>query len=409
MCESPPLCELMQRGATELLLQKRAQISSFAPPPHFHYDPAGQFGGLRRLGTAIGRNERMDIQSLFDLVPAQKASDLIISAGAPPMLRVHGKLYRTRNETLTAEQSKKLIYSVLTPEQKKSFEQNKELDFSLAVGRKHRFRVNVYLQKQAVTAAFRPIPEKIPTFHDLGLPEIVEEFTNAKQGLVLVTGPTGHGKTTTLAAMIDKINKTRECHIITMEDPIEFVHHHNKSIVDQREVGEDTHTFLNALKYVLRQAPDVILVGEMRDLETISAALRAAETGHLVLATLHTNDAVQTIDRIIDVFPGDQQQQIRFQLSMTLLAVISQRLLARIDEEGRVLSCEVLKANTAVANQIREGKTHQVYSIMETNWKEGMITMDRSIKELFMEGIISYEDAIAHVRNPKTIMDVNKK
>ena len=351
----------------------------------------------------------MDIQSLFDLVAEQKASDLLISAGAPPMLRVHGKLYRTRNETLTAEQSKKLIYSILTADQKKTFETNKELDFSHAVGRKHRFRVNVYLQKQAVTAAFRPIPEKIPQLSELGLPESIEEFTRAKQGLLLVTGPTGHGKTTTLAAMIDRINKTRECHIITMEDPIEFVHFHNKSIVDQREVGEDTHSFVNGLKYVLRQAPDVILVGEMRDLETIQAALRAAETGHLVLATLHTNDAVQTIDRIIDVFPGDQQQQIRFQLSMTLLAVISQRLLPRADEDGRVLATEVLRSNTAVANQIREGKTHQIYSVMETNWKEGIITMEKSLKELYMEGAISYEDAASHVRNIKSLMDVGKK
>jgi twitching motility protein PilT len=349
----------------------------------------------------------MELRELFDLVRKQNASDLLISAGAPPMLRVDGRLLRTRTEALTPEQSKKLIYSGLSAEQKKRFESDKELDFSLASGRKHRFRVNVYYQKQAVTAAYRPIPEEIPSLDELGLPDVVKNLAQAKQGLVLVTGPTGHGKTTTQAAIIDLINETRECHVITVEDPIEFVHSHKKSIVDQREVGEDTNGFCDALKYVLRQDPDVILIGEMRDLDTIQAALRAAETGHLVLATLHTNDAVQSVDRIIDVFPGAQQQQIRFMLSMTLLAVVSQRLLPRVDTDGRVLALETLLNNTASANLIREGKTHQVYSIMETASKEGMTTMDRSLKELYMEGIISYEDAIAQVRNAKTIMDVS--
>lgn len=349
----------------------------------------------------------MDLQELFDLVNKRKASDLLISAGAPPVLRVNGRLFRTRNEPLTPEETKKLIYAVLSDEQKEHFEKNKELDFSLAVGRKHRFRVNVYLQKLAVSAAFRPIPDRIPGLADLGLPPVVEELADAKQGLILVTGPTGHGKSTTQAAIIDLINTHKDLHIITIEDPIEFVHQHKKSIVDQREVGEDTHTFIDALKYILRQNPDVILIGEMRDLETIQAALRAAETGHLVMATLHTNDAIQTVDRVIDVFPAAQQQQIRFMLSMTLLAVISQRLIPRTDREGRVLAVELLRNNTAVANLIREGKTHQVYSIMETNTKEGMMTMDRSIKNLYMQGIISYEDAIAHVRNAKAIMDVS--
>jgi len=347
------------------------------------------------------------LESLFDLVAKQNASDLLISAGAPPMLRVNGRLYRTRSDALTAEDCKKLIYTALSPEQRKKFEEDKELDFSLAVGRKHRFRVNVYYQKQSVTGAFRPIPEKIPSLDKLGLPEVVESLAQRKQGLILVTGPTGHGKTTTQASIIDLINKSRECHIITVEDPIEFVHQHKKSIVDQREVGSDTNGFNEALKYVLRQDPDVILIGETRDLETIQAALRAAETGHLVMATLHTNDAIQTVDRVIDVFPAAQQQQIRFMLSMTLLAVISQRLIPRADSDGRVLASEVLLNNTAVANLIREGKTHQVYSIMETNYKEGMSTMDRSVKGLYMEGIISYEDACAHVQNAKTIMDVS--
>lgn len=347
----------------------------------------------------------MDLKSLFDLVAKEGASDLLISAGAPPVLRVDGKLLRTRHDDLTPEASKKLVYSVLSADQKKRFEEFKELDLSLAVGRKHRFRVNCYLQKGNVTAAFRPIPDKIPAMEDLGLPEKVEDFAQLHQGLLLVTGPTGHGKTTTQAAIIDRINNDRECHIITVEDPIEFVHQHKKSIVDQREVGADTHGFHEALKYVLRQDPDVILIGEMRDLETIQAALRAAETGHLVLATLHTNDAIQSVDRVIDVFPAEQQQQIRFMLSMTLIAVLSQRLIPHAEDEGRVLGYEMLVNNTAVANLIREGKTHQVYGIMETNTKEGMVTMDRCLKELYLDGEITYEDAIPHVRDPKSLME----
>jgi twitching motility protein PilT len=345
----------------------------------------------------------MDIKELLDLVAKENASDLLITAGAPPMLRVDGQLFRTRHEALTPEQTQDLVFSFLSKEQRLMFDAAKELDFSLAFGRKHRFRVNVYLQKQAVTAALRPIAEVIPSLRELGLPEDVDKLAEAKQGLILVTGPTGHGKTTTQAAMIDLINNTRACHIITVEDPIEFVHYHKRGIVDQREIGGDTHNFPNALKYVLRQSPDVILIGEMRDLETIQAALRAAETGHLVLATLHTNDAIQTVDRIIDVFPGEQQQQIRFQLSMTLLAIISQRLLPREDGKGRVLAYELLKNNTAIANLIREGKTHQVYSVMETHTKDGMVTMDRSVKNLYMEGRIAHDDAVAHVRNPKIL------
>ncbi|MBI5091927.1 MAG: type IV pilus twitching motility protein PilT [Candidatus Hydrogenedentes bacterium] len=350
----------------------------------------------------------MEMKELFDLVKKKEASDLLISAGAPPMVRVNGRLLRTRGEALTPEESKSLVYSLLSKEQKATFEERKELDFSLAVDRKHRFRVNCYYQKQAVTAAFRPIPDKIPSLKELGVPELVGEFAKASQGLILVTGPTGHGKTTTQASLIDLINETRECHIITVEDPIEYVHQHKKSIVDQREIGEDTHSFYDALKYVLRQDPDVILVGEMRDLETIQSAIRAAETGHLVLATLHTNDAVQTVDRIIDVFPAEQQHQIRFMLSMTLLAVVSQRLLPRADGDGRILACEVMKNNTAAANLIREGKTHQIYSVMETSTKEGMVTLDRALKHLLNQGVISYDDAVAYVRNVKDIANVNR-
>jgi twitching motility protein PilT len=347
----------------------------------------------------------MNIHDLFDLVAQEKASDLLISAGAPPILRINGQLFRSRTDSLTPEDTERLIFDFLDDAQKARFERDKELDFSLAVGRKHRFRVNVYLQKGAVTAALRPIPEKIPDLADLGLPSGVVDLTKRKQGLVLVTGPTGHGKTTTLAALIDRVNNERACHIVTIEDPIEYVHSHKRSIVDQREVGGDTHAFKNALKYVLRQDPDVILVGEMRDLETIQAALTAAETGHLVFATLHTNDSCQTVDRIIDVFPGDQQQQIRFQLSMVLLAIVAQRLLPRSDQPGRVLASEFLMNNIAIANLIREGKTHQVYSVLETSHKEGMQTMDRAVKALFKAGKISEDDAIAHMRNPKDLKD----
>ncbi|MCC6145545.1 MAG: type IV pilus twitching motility protein PilT [Candidatus Hydrogenedentes bacterium] len=348
----------------------------------------------------------MKIEDLFDLVQKEKASDLLISAGAPPILRINGQLFRTRTEPLTPEQTRRLVYSFLTEEQIARFETHRELDFSLAVGRRHRFRVNVYLQKQAVTAALRPIPEAVPGLGELGVPDSVAELVGARQGLILVTGPTGHGKTTTLASLIDLINTERACHIITVEDPIEYVHTHKRSIVDQREVGGDTNSFSTALKYVLRQDPDVILVGEMRDLETIKAALTAAETGHLVLATLHTNDAIQTIDRIIDVFPGHEQSQIRFQLSLVLLAIISQRLLPRKDKTGRILACEVLRNNTAIANLIRDAKTHQVYSVVETSVKEGMITLDRTLKDLYFRGLISYEEAAAHMRNPKEIKEL---
>jgi twitching motility protein PilT len=345
----------------------------------------------------------MDMNKLFELVAKEGASDLLISAGAPPTLRVNGQLLRTKGDPLTPERARELVYSFLTKEQQAKFETSKELDLSLAVGRKHRFRVNVYLQKQSVTAALRPIPEEIPAWEDLGLPDFIEEVAQERQGLVLVTGPTGHGKTTTQACIIDLINRTRACHIITIEDPIEYLHHHQRSIVDQREVGGDTNSFLDALKYVLRQDPDVILVGEMRDLETIQAALRAAETGHLVLATLHTNDAAQTVDRIIDVFPGNQQQQIRFQLSMVLLAIISQRLLPTVEGDGRVMAYELLKNTTAISNLIREGKTHQILSTMETSARDGMVTMDKSLKRLYMDGLISYEEAKALMRNPKDL------
>jgi len=355
-------------------------------------------------GKRDTRKMQVDMNELLALVESENASDLLITAGAPPMIRVSGRLKKTHYEPLRSEDTKRLVYSVLTDKQKQRFEEEKELDFSLGVRGRNRYRVNVYLQKGCVTAAFRPIPERIPSLEELGLPKIVAQLAFRNQGLILVTGPTGHGKTTTQAAMIDLINENRECHIITIEDPVEFVHHHKKSIVDQREVGGDTQSVARALKYVLRQDPDVILVGEMRDLETISSALTAAETGHLVISTLHTNDAEQTVDRIIDVFPAAQQQQIRFQLSMSLLAVISQRLIPRADGEGRVLAVEIMKCIPAIANLIREGKTHQIYSVLQTHSKEGMITLDACIKDLYLKGLINFDDAVNYMRNPQSIM-----
>ena len=325
------------------------------------------------------------------------------------MIRVHGNMRRTDHAPLTPKEVKTLVYSLLNEHQRLMFEQEKELDFSLGVGTEYRFRVNVYLQKGSVAAAFRPIPSMIPKLKDLGLPPLVYDLAFFPQGLILVTGPTGHGKSTTLASMIDLINTNKHCHIISVEDPIEYIHAHKNSIVDQRELGGDTLSFATALKYVLRQDPDVILVGEMRDLDTMSAALTAAETGHLVLATLHTNDAVQTIDRIIDVFPERQQQQVRVQLSLTLLAVISQRLLPKKSGNGRVLAVEILRNIHSSANLIREGKTHQLYSVIETGAKDGMMTMDSSLIRLHERGLITLEIAQNHMRHPQSLLDTVMK
>jgi twitching motility protein PilT len=354
---------------------------------------------------SISETGSIDMKSLFDLVIVRRSSDLLLTAGAPPLLRINGELKATEYPELSAEDNKRLVYSILSDKQREEFEETRELDMSIGVSGGHRFRVNVYMQKGCVTAAMRAIPEQMPALEQLGLPKIVAKLAFRPQGLILVTGPTGHGKTTTQAAMIDLINSHKRCHIITVEDPIEYVHHHKKSVVDQRELGSDTLSFPNALKYVLRQDPDVILIGEMRDLETISSALTAAETGHLVLGTLHTNDAIQTVDRIVDVFPPGQQQQIRIQLALSMLAIVAQRLLPRANGKGRVLACEVLRNNSAVGNLIREAKSHQIYSIMETHSKDGMITLDSSIKQLYLRGIISYDVALNHVRNPQIIAD----
>ncbi|MFH1743960.1 MAG: type IV pilus twitching motility protein PilT [bacterium] len=348
----------------------------------------------------------MDLRELFHIVETKGASDLLITAGSPAMIRVHGKIQAVDHPPLTPEDVKRMVYSLLNDKQKEKFEEEKELDLSLGLGPTHRFRVNCYMQRGCVAAAFRPISSRIPGLKELGLPPIVYDLAFCPQGLLLVTGPTGHGKSTTQAAVIDLINTNKRCHIITVEDPIEFVHRNKQSVVDQRELGSDTLSFSVALKYVLRQDPDVILVGEMRDLDTVSAALTAAETGHLVLATLHTNDAVQTIDRIIDVFPERQQQQVRVQVSLTLLAVVSQRLLPRATEDGRVLAVEILRNSHSSANLIREGKTHQLYSVIETGTKDGMMTLDSSLIKLYQRGIVTAEEAQLHMRNPQALLDI---
>jgi twitching motility protein PilT len=295
------------------------------------------------------------------------------------------------------------MYSALTQKQREKFEENLELDFAYSVPGRARFRVNVYRQRDALGAAFRIIPFEIKKLEDLGVPPSVANFAQLSRGFVLVTGPTGSGKSTTLASLIDMANRTRSEHIMTVEDPIEFLHRHQKCLVNQREVGEDTKSFSNALKHVLRQDPDIILVGEMRDLETISVALTAAETGHLVFATLHTQDAAQTIDRIIDVFPPAQQQQVRVQLASTLQGIVSQQLLPTMDGEGRVLVCEVLIPTAAVRNLIRESKTHQLATVMQTGRQYGMVSMDESLADKYRLGLISHDMALAQALDPSLL------
>ncbi len=333
----------------------------------------------------------------------QGASDLIISAGAAPAVRLNGLLVMGRAAHFNAEETKRLVYDILKDYQVARFEREKELDFSFSLDRDVRVRANVFLQRGSIGAAFRLITNNVPSLDTLGLPPIVEEFALAPQGLVLVTGPTGHGKSTTQAAMIDLINVRRKAHIITVEDPIEFLHTNKKCIIEQREVGDDTNSFADALRHVLREAPDVILIGEMRDPESIAAALTAAETGHLVLATLHTNDSVQAVDRLIDVFPPHQQSQVRGQLSMSLLAIMAQRLLPRADGKGRVAAVEILRNTPGVGNLIREEKTVQLYSLMETQAKGGMRTMDTSLKELYLKGTVTYDEVKPRMRQPSML------
>jgi len=341
----------------------------------------------------------VEMGELLRLMIEKGASDLHLTTGIPPQLRIDGRIVSTDYEVLTPDMVKQLAYSILTEEQKKHFEQEHELDLSFSVKGLSRFRANIYRQRSNVAAALRTIPFRIPTIEELGLPKIVMELASRPKGLILVTGPTGSGKSTTLAAMIDRINTERNCHIITIEDPIEYLHTHKKSVVNQREVGSDTHSFANALKYVLREDPDVILIGEMRDLETIAAALVIAETGHLVLATLHTSDAVGSINRSIDVFPPYQQPQVRMQLSFVLEGILAQRLIPRMNGKGRTLALEIMVATPAVRNLIREEKEHQIYSMMQTGAMYGMQTMNQNLFDLCRRRIISYEEALAWTPN----------
>jgi len=343
----------------------------------------------------------MDIAELLTYAVEYKASDLHITVGRPPMVRINGRLIPSGYEdVLTPDDTKTLMYSILTDEQKAKFEEEHELDFSIGIPDISRFRVNLFMQKGSVAGVFRTIGSDIPTLAELGLSDAVTELARLPRGLVCVTGPTGCGKSTTLAAMINLINHEREAHIVTIEDPIEFVHPHGNSTVNQRELGSDTYSYPKALRSVLREDPDVILVGEMRDLETIAAALTLAETGHLVLSTLHTQDAAQTVDRIIDVFPPYQQEQIRVQLAATLKGVISQVLMPKADGTGRVAAREILVVSNAIGAIIREGKTHQIYSAIQTGTKDGMTTMEKSLAELYANGQISLDDAMAKASHP---------
>ncbi|TAM40804.1 type IV pilus twitching motility protein PilT, partial [bacterium] len=341
----------------------------------------------------------MEIHDLLLMCIQKGASDLHVTDNEPPILRIDGRLMRSSLEVLHKEDLKRMIYSVLSNNQKEIFERELELDFSLALPDLDRFRVNIHLQKGSVEAAFRRIPLEIPGIDTLGLPKIAAELARKANGLVLVTGPTGMGKTTTLAAMIDLINNERECMIMCIEDPIEFIHANKKSIIKQREVYSDTHSFAQALRHTLRQDPNVIVVGEMRDLETIATALTAAETGHLVLATLHTPDAPQTVSRIIDVFPPHQQQQIRFQLSDCLQGVVSQLLLPHASGKGRVLATEVMTATPGIRNLIREQEIEQIPTLMQTGSQHGMHTMDKCLKELFRKELITLDMAMSKVKN----------
>ena len=351
-----------------------------------------------------------DINDLLKLMVEKNASDLHITAGAAIQIRIDENLVPVTRDILTPEESKKLVYSMLTEKNIEKFERELELDLAFGRTGLGRFRVNVFKQRGSVGSSIRIIPYDIWTFEQCGLPsKIVLDLCKKPKGLVLLTGATGSGKSTSLASMIDWINEHRSCHIVTIEDPIEFVHKNKMSIVNQREVYNDTHSFGVSLKHVLRQDPDVIMIGEMRDLETIESALIIAETGHLVFATLHTSDSVQTINRIIDVFPAHQQQQIRTQLSFVLVAILSQQLIPKMGGSGRVLATEVLLVSPAVKSLIRESKLHQVYSIMQTSQKEGMKTMNQALYELYQKRLISYEEAFDRTMDPEDLSRIFKR
>ena len=345
-----------------------------------------------------------DFADVLEKMVAAKASDVHLTPGSPPVLRVRGLITPMEEYgPLTPQHTRDVVYSILSDDQRKRFENNKSLDFAYAIPGVARFRVNTYFQRGSISAALRHTPDVIPSLDELGLPPVIEAFTKLPRGFVLVTGPTGSGKSTTLASMVDIINREREEHILTIEDPIEFLHRHKKCMVNQREIGADATDFGTALRAALREDPDVILVGEMRDLETISTALTAAETGHLVFATLHTQDTAQTVDRIVDVFPPAQQHQVRVQLSVALQGIVTQQLLPTADGRGRCAATEILVPTPAVRNLIREGKTHQIYSTLQTGGSHGMQTMDASLAELVRQNKITRELAEGRSSTPEEL------
>jgi twitching motility protein PilT len=351
--------------------------------------------------TPAGNGAPLSIDALLERMVARGASDLHVTAGSEPAIRLHGSLERMEDfGRLTAEDTQQLLYRIMSTEQQKRFEINRQLDLAYSLPGLARFRVNIYFQRESLGGAFRMIPSELKTLEELGMPSALHELSSKPRGLVLVTGPTGSGKSTTLAAMIDEINRTRADHIMTIEDPIEFLHRHKRCVVNQREIGPDATSFADALRAALRQDPDVILLGEMRDLETISTALTAAETGHLVFATLHTQDAPSTVDRLIDVFPAAQQEQIRVQIASTLQGVITQTLLPRADGSGRIPAVEILIPDDAVRNLVRQAKVEQIYSIMQTGGKRGMQTLEQALSNLVQRGIVSEDVAISRSSRP---------
>jgi twitching motility protein PilT len=347
----------------------------------------------------------IDIHQLLKYMVQHNASDLHICAGLPPLYRIDGEIIPSEFPVLNEESAQALIYSLLTEEQKQKFELENELDVAFGFS-DTRIRMNVFRERGNVAAALRNISLRIPTFEELGLPPVVNQLVKLPKGLILVTGPTGSGKSTTLASMIDYINSTRRCHIITIEDPIEFIYQNKKAVIHQREVGSDTKTFAESLRRVLRQDPDVILIGEMRDLETIQAALVISETGHLVFGTLHTPDTIQTINRIIDVFPPHQQNQVRTQLSFVLQGILAQQLLPRANSPGRVLAVEVLIPTPAIRNLIRENKPEQIYSHIQTGAEVGMQTMNKSLYTLYTKGLVTYQEIMNRSADPKELQNM---
>lgn len=360
--------------------------------------------GIGKMGqkvTAPVSLEEIHVDDLLREMVERGCSDLHVCVGIPPVLRVDGELSPMNYEKFTPIIIQRMLYDILSDEQIQRFEETWELDFSYSLQSLSRFRVNIFKDKGFHAAAFRLIPMKIPTVKELGLPSVIEGIARYPRGLVLVTGPTGSGKSTTLASMINQINCESSKHIITIEDPIEYLHQHKMSVINQREVGQDTKEFANALRASLREDPDVILVGEMRDLETMSNAIRAAETGHLVFATLHTNSAAQTVDRIVDSFPPSQQEQVRLMLSNSIQAVLCQQLMPRAGMPGRVCALEIMIATPAIRNLIREAKSHQMTSIIQTSSSFGMMTMDQSLRDLYLKGVITFEDASMRAMNPE--------